>query len=185
MTWPFTLAAGLEQRSPLGEQGEPSFPAAAQVAQQCVPGARVDVEFLVSGGVFHGDEDPGAGSLVAEVGEGRHAEGGSPVKGRERVGAGGGDVVDRPGLGGAGPEWEPLGAHDGWTFPPWRCALPEYQASICWPFTLVGGSEQRSASKTSPSRITYGTPSAIARSRASARPGACPDSTSTASATYR
>lgn len=57
------------------------------------------------------------------------------------------------------------------TFPPCRRALPEYQASMTWPFTLVSGSEQRSDSKTLPSRITYGTPSAIARSRASGRPG--------------
>jgi len=38
--------------------------------------------------------------------------------------------------------------------------LPEYQASIVSPWTLVIFSVQRSEAKTLPSRITYGTASA-------------------------
>jgi hypothetical protein len=44
----------LEDCPALREQGEPTLAAAAQVAQQRVPGARVDIQFLVSGGVFRG-----------------------------------------------------------------------------------------------------------------------------------
>jgi hypothetical protein len=172
----------LEGSPPLCEQGEPSFAAAAQVAQECVARARVGIEFLVPGGVLEGDEDSDSGALIAAVGEGRHSQAGGAV---EAVPAGGGDVVDRAGLGGAGPEREAVRAGDGLCVAAVPAGLPEYQASICSPFTLVSGSEQRSDSKIFPSRITYGTPSAIARSSASARPGACSDSTSMASATYR
>ena len=41
-----------------------------------------------------------------------------------------------------------------WTLPPCRRDLPEYQASICSPLTLVTASAQRSEAKTLPSRIT-------------------------------
>jgi hypothetical protein len=68
-----------------------------------------------------------------------------------------------------------------WTFAPGRCFFPEYQALMSSPFALVTVSARRSVSKILPSRTTYGTPSAMARSRASSRPGACADSTSTAS----
>jgi len=124
----------LEDGPALGEQGESALSAAAQVAQvaqQCVPGTGVDVGFLASWRVFHGDED--AGTFVATVGEGRHSGGDRAVEGEQGM-------------------------------PPWRWAFPECQASISLPFTLVTDSEQRSVAKTLPSRITYGTPSAVARS---------------------
>jgi hypothetical protein len=69
----------LEDGPALREQGEPAFSAAAQVALERVPGAGSEVEFLVSGGVFHGDKDSDSGGFVAAVGQGRHAERGGPV----------------------------------------------------------------------------------------------------------
>ena len=93
----------LEGCPPLGEQGESSLSAAAQAAQQRIPGAGAGVEFLVAGGLFHGDEDADSGALVGAVGQGRHSEGGGAVEGGQGVEAGGGDVVDRSGLGGPGP----------------------------------------------------------------------------------
>jgi hypothetical protein len=58
----------LEDCPALREQGEPTLAAAAQVAQQRVPGARVDIQFLVSGGVSQGNEDAYDGALVAWLG---------------------------------------------------------------------------------------------------------------------
>src|ERR1700745_1742192 len=86
----------LEDGPALGEQGEPSFSPAAQVAQQGVPGAGAGVRVAVSRRVFQGDEDADAGALVAAVGEARHSERGGPVECGQGVPAGGGDVVDRP-----------------------------------------------------------------------------------------
>src|SRR5215469_11029297 len=97
----------LEGGPALGEQGEPALPAgaqAAQAAQQCVPRAGADVEFLVPGGLFHRDEDADPGSLVAAGGEAGHSEGGGAVEGGQGMPAGGGQVVDRARLGGAGPQ---------------------------------------------------------------------------------
>lgn len=48
----------LEDGPALREQGEPAFPALAQVAQQRVPGAGPQVQFLVSGGFFTGMRTP-------------------------------------------------------------------------------------------------------------------------------
>src|SRR6202000_2796412 len=103
----------LEGGPALGEQGEPAFPAAAQVAEQRVPGAGAGVEFLVSGGLFHGDEDAYSSALVAGIGEARHSQGGGAVEGGQGVPAGGGDVGARAGLGRARPEWEGGRAADG------------------------------------------------------------------------
>jgi hypothetical protein len=90
----------LEGGPALGEQGEPAFSPAAQVAQQGVPGTGVNIEFLVPGGLFHRGEHADSSALVAAVGEARHSKGGCPVEGGQGVEAGGGDVVDgaaRPG----------------------------------------------------------------------------------------
>jgi hypothetical protein len=101
------------------------------------------------------------------------------------VPAGGGDVMDRAGLGGAGPEREAVRAGDGLDVAAVPAGLPGVPGVDLlalyagqWLGAAVGLEDV-------PSRITYGTSSAIARSKASARPGACSDSTSTASATYR
>jgi hypothetical protein len=48
----------LEGGPALGEQGEPAFTAAAQVAEQGVPGAGVNVELPVPGGVLTGVRMP-------------------------------------------------------------------------------------------------------------------------------
>jgi hypothetical protein len=58
----------LEDCPVLREQGEPTLAAAAQVVRQRVPGARVDTQFLVSGGVFQENEDAYVGALVAWLG---------------------------------------------------------------------------------------------------------------------
>jgi len=44
----------LEDGPALGEQGEPAFSLGAEVAQEAVAGAGVDVEFLVSGRLLSG-----------------------------------------------------------------------------------------------------------------------------------
>jgi hypothetical protein len=79
----------LEGGPALGQQGEPSLVTVVQVAEQCVPGAVVNVEFLVPGGVLEGDEDSDPGALIAAVGEGRHSQAGGAVEGGEGVPAGG------------------------------------------------------------------------------------------------
>jgi hypothetical protein len=56
-----------------------------------------------------------------------------------------------------------------WILAPKSRCLPEYQASIVFPFTLVVVSAQRSVVKTFPSRITCDQPSAATRRRASCR----------------
>ena len=173
----------LEGGPALGEQGEPAFPAAAQVAEQRVAGAGSGVEFLVPGWFFDRGEDAYSGSFVAEVGQRRDSEGGGAVEGGQGVPAGGGQVVDRAGLGRADPEREAVGARDGLDVPAVAVRLTGVPGVDRFAFYAGRGSEQRSPAKTLPSRITCGTPSAIARSRACARPGACADRASTASAT--
>jgi hypothetical protein len=69
--------------------------------------------------------------------------------------------------------------------PPWVCALPEYHRSMTSPFTLMAGSLQRSQGMTFPSKITWENPSSLARSSASARPGACWAKTVMTSSMYR
>ena len=64
-------------------------------------------------------------------------------------------------------------------------ALPAYHKSIVFPLRLVVFSRHLSVSTTLPSRIRYGVPSARARSRAPARPGARAASTSITSSRYR
>src|SRR5579859_5123525 len=94
----------LEGGPALGEQSESSFAAAAQVTQECVASECAGIEFMVPCGVLEGDEDSDSGALVATVGEGQHSQAGGAVEGGQGVPAGGGDVVDRAGLGGTGPE---------------------------------------------------------------------------------
>jgi hypothetical protein len=162
----------LEEGPALGEQGEPSFSLEAQASEQGVRGAGVDVGLLVSGGALDGDVDADSGALVAGVGQRGHSEGRRAVQGGQGVGACGGDVVDVAGLGRAGPDGEAAGSMTAWTFPPGRWCLPEYQASISSPFTLVTCSASRSVLNSLPSRITKAAPSCRARSRASCRSGA-------------
>jgi hypothetical protein len=78
----------LEDGPALGERGESSLSLAAQAAQQAVAGFRAGVEPLVPAGVLDRDADADSGSLVAAVGQRRHAEGGGAVEGRQGVGAG-------------------------------------------------------------------------------------------------
>jgi len=92
----------LEGGPPLGERGEPPLSLAAQAAQQGVARAGVGVEVLVPGRLSHRGGDADAGALLTAVGEARHSEGGGAVEGGQGVPAGGGEVVDRPGLGGPG-----------------------------------------------------------------------------------
>jgi hypothetical protein len=68
-------------------------------------------------------------------------------------------------------------------FPPKSFVFPEYHKSISRPFRLTVFSWQRSAATILPSRITYGVPSATARSSASSRPGASAATTFVPSAT--
>src|ERR1700757_4935773 len=70
-------------------------------------------------------------------------------------------------------------------FPPKSFVFPEYHRSMSRPFRLTVFSRQRSEATILPSRITYGVPSATARSSASSRPGASADTTSVTSAKYR
>src|SRR5215475_15427706 len=83
----------LEGAPAAGEQGEPAFAKAAQGTLDGVAGAGIDVEFLLAGGLFDGDEDADAGAVVAGVGEGGQAGRGRGVEGGQGVEAGGGDVV--------------------------------------------------------------------------------------------
>jgi len=70
----------LEGGPALGEQGEPALAVAAQAAQQCVPGAGIDVGFLVADGLFHGNEDSDSRAFVTAVGQAGHSPGGGAVE---------------------------------------------------------------------------------------------------------
>jgi hypothetical protein len=70
-------------------------------------------------------------------------------------------------------------------FPPKSFFFPEYHRSMSRPFRLTVFSRHRSEATILPSRITYGVPSATARSRASARPGASAAITAVPSATLQ
>jgi hypothetical protein len=80
--------------------------------------------------------------------------------------------VNMAGLGLGGPQGEAVGSHDSLDVPAGPVVLPEYQASISLPFTLVTCSDRRSVANSFPSRSTKGAPSSRARSRASCRSGA-------------
>jgi len=66
---------------------------------QGVAGAGVDVEVAAAGRLFHWDVNADADAVVCGVGEGWQARRGGPVEDEQGVGAGGGKVVDRAGLG--------------------------------------------------------------------------------------
>jgi hypothetical protein len=53
--------------------------------------------------LFHRDLDADSGAFVAKVGQGWEPAGGGPVQGGQGMQAGGGDVMDRSGL---GRRWE-------------------------------------------------------------------------------
>lgn len=69
----------LEGSPALGEQGEPAFSLESEAAQERVPGLAAGGETLASAGVLHRDVNADPGTLVAAVGQGGHAEGGSAV----------------------------------------------------------------------------------------------------------
>ncbi|TQS04126.1 hypothetical protein FLW53_37300 [Microbispora sp. SCL1-1] len=103
------------------------------------------------------------------------------MDGGQDVAAGGFDVGGSAGFDVAGPDGEPSGSHSARTFSPKSLVLPENQASMVSPFTLVVLMRHRSVLKILPSRMRWGTPAATARSSAWWRSGAWVDRTSMAS----
>jgi hypothetical protein len=80
---------------PAGEQGEPSFPEAAQGTLEGVAGAGIDVKFPAARRLLDGHQDADARALMAGVGNGGQAGRGGRAGRGQGMGAGGGDVVHR------------------------------------------------------------------------------------------
>jgi len=96
-----------------GEQGEPASAQAAQRTLDSVAGAGVDIELLAAGGLFDWNQDADACALVAGVGQGGQACCRRLLESGKGVGAGGGDVVHRPGFHIGDPQRESIGGEDG------------------------------------------------------------------------
>jgi len=69
--------------APAGEQGEPSFPEAAQGALEGVAGTGIDVRFPAAGWLPGGNHDADARALIAGVGQGGQAHGGRRAERRQ------------------------------------------------------------------------------------------------------
>lgn len=136
------------------EQGESAFAEASQGAQEPVVGAVVRAESLVSLRLLDGRVNADPGAVVVAVGEGGQAGRGCGVQGAEHVRAGSGQVVHRARLDLGDPQREPVGRREGCRLPACWWALPEYQASMGSPLTLMICSAQRSVRIREPSRIT-------------------------------
>src|SRR5262249_47883809 len=149
-----------------GEQGEPSFPEAAQGALEGVAGTGIDVKFPAAGRLPDGNHDADACALIAGVGRaGRPAAAAGQSAGREWA-RGAVMPCPEPGSTSETHSGNPCGARTAWTLPPWPWALPEYHKSMTSPFTLTAGSLHRSQAMTLPSRITCENPWSLARSSA-------------------
>jgi hypothetical protein len=121
-----------------GEDSEAAFAQAAQSAEQGIVAAVVDVEDVVTGGLFDRGMHADPATVVAAIGEGGQVEvGRCPVQGTEQVIAGHGRVVHGAGFDLGHPQREPSGADRACTSPPCSWAFPEYHRSIWVPFTLV------------------------------------------------
>jgi hypothetical protein len=95
-----------------GEQGKPAFAQAAQLAEERVAGAGIDIEFLAAGWLPDRDADADAGALVSQISRGGQPVRGRDVERRQGVDAGGGEVVHRSRLNPGDPQREPVRRHD-------------------------------------------------------------------------
>src|SRR5213078_132907 len=178
----FARAGGdvLEGAPALGEQGEPAFAQAAQGPLDGVAGAGIDIQFPAAWGLFDRNQDAGARAVISGVGQGGQPSRGSGIQRREGMGAAVRSCTE-PGSASETHSGNPSGAHTAWTLPPWACAFPEYHRSMTSPLTLTAGSLHRSQGMIFPSKITWETPSSLARSSASRSSGASSASTATTS----
>ena len=94
------------------EQGEAAFAQPAQGALDRVAGAGADIEFPPPGGCLTGIRMPMLAPSYPGFGQCGQADGGRPVERGQGMGAGGGDVMHRPGFCLRDPQREPVrGAH--------------------------------------------------------------------------
>src|SRR5437764_13440140 len=78
----FARAGGdvVEGAPPAGEQGEPSFPQAAQGTLEGIAGTGIDVKFAAARWLPDGNQDSDARAVITGVGQGGQAGGGSLVE---------------------------------------------------------------------------------------------------------